>query len=379
MLGASSPSEDDESFVDLAGTWALAHGELGYLDWVSGAIRVGITKGEWDSLIALGPGPLALRSRPARLAATFTHERFHLIQVISTGFLFRTVSDLAEEVRSMLDLPARDPGDALVAAIERIKQGSLRTSERYHAILGALDESMSVGVTTRQIVEGAAFVFEHRNHRPFLTATDYRALVLDALSDGQSEYRRAFDMAADMLGDQGAYDQLPILAFAALHFQSPPLAFVLCLANARELRTKQWPPANALEWLRELVAPLKLAYLGTAGHVIERQDTLEVAPHPELSRGVVNLRYAAQQRGRESVVELMADPTLWQDPDFRNGLGPIWPPTILDGPVVHFGSDYRPELSLDEKVQQQRALSLLTWISSRLEGSTKMFRHLTRV
>ncbi|MET7735723.1 hypothetical protein ABZT02_30790 [Streptomyces sp. NPDC005402] len=195
-------------------------------DPVSGVLRVNAYRDEWNACMAVPAGQWSHDQR--MLMEGVTHEAVHFFQTATTGFMY----NLALE------------GKALVTEyIERTQNSASIYDPKMQAAIApavrdlfrSLDEPGSLDITVRDIVESQAFLVQKRSHRPEMGPKEYRAL-LEASCPGE-EYRRAFDMTADVIGDD-AFSLFSLAAWASLCFSSPTDQFVELLDVIRKRGTR---------------------------------------------------------------------------------------------------------------------------------------------
>jgi len=355
----------EQPLVKFAEYFSLDPEELGYVEWCSGALRINTNRETWLDLIHNGSGTMHITDPRLALARTFTHERYHFLQFISTGYLYKSVSMLADETMRLIGFPFSSNAE-LESAIDRFFENPPKPSFRYTKILKDLDEDRD-GLTVRSLVESAAFLYEYRSHMPFGDAASYHYEIRRLGTD--SVYRAAYDIASVALGEV-AFDALPLLTYVALCYEHPVHAFFQLLEYAK---TEWFGLTNLRRWAALAIQHVTVPFLGPAAQVAESCKSHGFMQHPEITHNVAMLATAAS-KGQCDPLILLSNPTTYRDPAMRTILGTVLPPTVLNG-VIWFPEPYRPELSFSEKQMQFNSSCLIAYMSSMIAGAGRIFRH----
>lgn len=182
----------------------LPDGVWGYLDWVTGLVRLNLTGEEY-----------ANGTRTEEFELTLNHELFHAFQICTTGYLYRLCTELLREIVRIII--AVSPEVDIFEVIERPPAGTARINELLHA----MDAANPDGITVRDLVEGYAFYGHAALHDPALKAAAFSRRLDDAPAE---EYRRAFRYCEAQLGRR-AFGIFPLLCYLSLLFRDPPDVF----------------------------------------------------------------------------------------------------------------------------------------------------------
>ena len=217
----------------------LPDGVWGYLDWVTGLVRLNLSSEEYES-----------RTRTEEFELTLNHELFHAFQICTTGYLYRLCTELLRGIVRII--VAVSPQVDIFEVIERPPTGTARIDE----LLGAMDAANADGITVRDLVEGYAFYGHAALHEPRLTARAFSGQLAAAPSE---EYRRAFRYCEERLGRR-AFGIFPLLCYLSLLFRDPPDVF--CRLHDL-LPRDRWPAKPRLfRQVIRLVDQIPAEYLG---------------------------------------------------------------------------------------------------------------------
>jgi hypothetical protein len=204
---------------------ALPPDTAAYLDWTTGILRINANYEQWFDLISRTDGgilvPTTLSSQELDLLETVTHESTHLLQIVTTGFLYSVAVELYAGIGTYVESFGSSFGeDDVLAILEHGIPAALM--EEIRSILLRLDVCGPDNVTARSIVESSAFMAQKRTHHLGLSRQKY-AQMLETQCPGP-EYRRAYDVAVQYLGDD-AFDLFPLLASLSLCTRRPEQIF----------------------------------------------------------------------------------------------------------------------------------------------------------
>jgi hypothetical protein len=275
--------------------YAVPAGVGGYLEWSSGTLFVNESLERWE----------AFRSRTAdmndprtlQFLQTITHETFHFLQIATAGFPYQFACLMFSELKEII----RPPLDE--ARLRALMHDPPPPSRRLAFLGEFLDEQGPGGITTRDIIESAAFMYEHRIHYPDISFKGYGALLHKRCP--APEYRAAYDLMEQKLGER-AFDLCLPLCFAALCFCEPNLVFSKIVEAARGLAE---PSQGHVDTIRQVcaIAAAKHAPLGTAAEVaFEGTSPFGRLSHPIYTEAVVALN---ENANNANPVELVCQPS----------------------------------------------------------------------
>lgn len=196
----------------------------GYLEWGSGILRVNCDYDDWEFI---NNNPEDTRTFATRsILATLTHETFHFLQICTSGFLYSFVCRYFDLMREYIKQEVGYPlTDEKIKTF--LKNPSGVTDEIINHI-SVLDRQGASGVTVRDIIESAAYLYEHKTHYIGLDIAGYEKLL--SQDQPPSEYYHAFHKAKEILGET-AFDNFLFAAFISLCFNRPEAVFADVLEN----------------------------------------------------------------------------------------------------------------------------------------------------
>jgi hypothetical protein len=272
-----------------------------WFDWASGIVRIETTKPEFDGALArLQPGVSVSAGDPdAQFVRAVTHEHVHLLQALTTGYLYRWGVELADILRDMVRDLVADAADE-TTLVDELRNAARRIDpkamDRYRAHLDKPDRPGPYGLTTRCIFEAHALFLELLTH--YAPTDEWEMVRLLAEAEAPGSDRVAFDLVRLWLpGD--AFRMFPALAIAALCTSDPPTYFV------RLVQSEAWSagvsePLEAVEIIALINEQAGPELIGTAAEEFERSPQ---AFHPILTPTLKELIGADFQFG-----DLLVDP-----------------------------------------------------------------------
>jgi hypothetical protein len=294
---------------------------LGYLEWSSGLLRINATLEEWTAVknrvsqTRLLDGSHPFDPRAASLIRAVTHEQFHFLQVITTGYPYSLACVVF--IRIMQHLSAAMGSD------ETLKQWVSLSNELAPPLdvqekFAELDMKSAEGLTIRYVIESAAHLYECKSHMPGLDHQRY----LDYLAAAKlpPEYRATYEAATKVVGPAAFSIFLPAAA-VALCFRWPNevLGVVLGYMDGDE---EPGALANVLNAIADLKP--RYEYLGTAVeiatgqwspgtplvHPFYTQALRSVLAHSSPERLLLLTMHPDQMKG---LAPLAAQPVLFND------------------------------------------------------------------
>ncbi len=176
----------------------------GYLDWVTGLVRINVSGDEFSG-----------SRRTTEFELTLNHELFHAFQICTTGYLYRLSMETLREIVRIISSVQRS------SDILRLIRTPPAGSATLDTLLSEIDESNNDGITVRDIVEGYAYFAHEALNDPSMSATDYSAKLVLAPS---AEYTNAFRFSVDRIGER-SFEVFPLLCYLALLFRDPTAVF----------------------------------------------------------------------------------------------------------------------------------------------------------
>lgn len=196
----------------------------GYLEWGSGILRVNCSFEDWNIINKHPDYPHSFSD--LSITATLTHETFHFLQICTSGFLYRFACQYFDLMRKFIKQEAGIP--LTDEKIKRFLKNPSGISDTIINHISVLDRPGCLGVTVRDIVESAAYLYEHKTHYINLDITGYENFLKQDLPP--KEYYYAFDKAKEILGEN-TFDNFLFAAFISLCFEHPEAVFADVLKN----------------------------------------------------------------------------------------------------------------------------------------------------
>lgn len=206
-------------------------GFLGYLEWSTGLIMLNCTSDEFrrdflkethkdiDFPLTLTLNEFRdLTNRNFDFVMTLTHETYHLIQIITTGYLYRFVCNYFSELRQMLPLPFTEE------TLAQYVDDPPRFSDELIELRSQMLKEGQRGVRVLDLVESAATLYQYQHHYPKLTPDQYDEFLLRLNVD--QEYRLAYEVGVDLLGRERAFREVMGAVAIALMFDRPQDVYV---------------------------------------------------------------------------------------------------------------------------------------------------------
>ncbi len=301
----------------------------GYLEWCSGTLFVNKTPDFWDAF-KRGLRPSESDLEIQSLLRTITHETYHFWQITTTGFAYQFAGLLFQEIRRLL-VPLVASDEAGGQRLKRLLDNPPPPSRDLAILAHSLDEPGSEGITTRDIIESAAFLYEYKTHMAPEYSNSYAySFFLKHYCPAQ-EYRRAYEFTNQTVRNAAlAFDSYLTLSVAALYFDKPHEAFKDVLDVANDLKPSFDPEyrATSLKAITEQVAG-KHRLLGSAADVAFKGTSRFRASHPVYTAAVRALDDVTGRTGKHSVdlvaglerldhtlAEAMIQPLLLKDGQF---------------------------------------------------------------
>lgn len=227
----------------------------GFLDWVTGLVRVNLTSDQFSG-----------SERTEQFELTLNHELFHAFQICTTGYMYRLSMELLREVVRII-----------ISTSEKLDLDKLiRTpppcSSKLDGLLTEIDRANTDGITARDLIEGYAYYGHEALHNPALDAPEYARRLAGAPG---ATYTNAFRYSQQRTNG-ATFELFPLFCYLALLFRDPPNVFCK-LHDLLPLPLRSGIPSGQLR--REIVKLLDqipAEYLG----VPCQEPALYTAPNP---------------------------------------------------------------------------------------------------
>lgn len=181
----------------------------GYLDWVTGVLRLNCTLDEYDQVLN-GDNP-----EFDIYWETIVHETIHFFQIVSSGFLYKYVTEIGWLFLS----DKRFLGD-IVKLLYEISNNKFTISKIYE-----IYEKRHNGLAVIDLVEGHAFYCHKRALNKFNRKTETETVYKPYKG---TVYHKAYDYLYNIIGEN-AYFMFSQIVFLSLCFTNPVSTYVrLC-------------------------------------------------------------------------------------------------------------------------------------------------------
>jgi hypothetical protein len=184
--------------------YRLPDGVWGYLDWVTGLVRVNVSSHEFSG-----------SKRTEQFELTLNHELIHAFQICTTGYLYRLGTELLREVVRIILSVSANPD---VFELIRTPPPS---SVKIDTLLFEIDCANTDGITVRDLVEGYAYYAHEALQDVALSGATYARRLAAAPA---REYANAFRYSEQRINER-AFEVFPLLCYLALLFRDPPDVF----------------------------------------------------------------------------------------------------------------------------------------------------------
>jgi len=180
----------------------------GFLEWATGIIRLNLTQEDFDSM-------LSNVIEEGDFRESLNHEYFHLLQISTSGYLYYFVTELLVDIipywKTALTGQAKGM-DIFKSTVENIPELNKKIKNRFAEI----DKPNKNGITTRQIIEGWAFLFQKNQINPLISADSFK----NELKYYESDYSASYHFLETIFQDK-AKDYLPLISYISLCFNNP--------------------------------------------------------------------------------------------------------------------------------------------------------------
>jgi hypothetical protein len=207
------PTKPEPDF-ELAPFLHLPANTFAFLEWCTGVLRINLTTNEYKQR-------LNHPQQRAELEEFIHHERFHMLQIVTSGFLYHFTTELVKDILPFWKnaLAENTKGRMLFyKTISTIPDLSPAVRKKF----GALAQEDADGLSINALIEGAALFYQK-------TASYPPELIIDELRLATSylpqEYTSAFRYASKHLETASILQHFAELTHLALCFQQPVAAF----------------------------------------------------------------------------------------------------------------------------------------------------------
>jgi hypothetical protein len=176
----------------------------GFLDWVTGLIRINLTSDQFSG-----------SERTEQFELTLNHELFHAFQICTTGYMYRLCMELLREICRIIISTGK------TLDLNKLIRTPPPSSSTLDASLTEIDRANSDGITARDLIEGYAHYSHEALQNPALDALDYARSL--AAAPGHT-YTNAFSYSEQRIGAE-TFELFPLLCYLALLFRDPPSVF----------------------------------------------------------------------------------------------------------------------------------------------------------
>ncbi|MDO9111600.1 MAG: hypothetical protein Q7U40_13150, partial [Desulfatirhabdiaceae bacterium] len=269
----------------------------GYLEWGTGILRVNCSFDDWEFIIKHPDGARSFATRS--IIATLTHETFHFLQICTSGFLYsfacRYFDLMIKYIKQEAGYPLTD------VRIKAFLNNPSGVTEDIINHISVLDRPGSSDVTVRDIIESAAYLYEHKTHYIDLDIAGYEKLLSQDLPP--KEYYHAFHKAKEILGET-VFDNYLFAAFISLCFSQPEVVFTDVLKNIAKHNLIYRDGKDIPKFISAIQSLFSVhSALGSAAEVALHKGSQ--FRHPVYNNAILSLNETAD---RYSPIALVVDP-----------------------------------------------------------------------
>lgn len=202
---------------------------LGFLEWSSGVLWINMDSDlylEW------------IREKDDRkdyIDEAIYHELYHGLQVATTGYMNYYSSIFLKEIlidhKSKISLINRT-SNQFCDWFDHLYDEDLQIGNNARTILEKLDDTSECGVSTREIIEGSAYLWQKSIIKHGLTYIEFKRKLKYAPS---TDYTNAFTYLESIVGED-AFTLLHAISFASLCFLEPHTVFPLICDKVKNVK-----------------------------------------------------------------------------------------------------------------------------------------------
>lgn len=270
--------------IDLSGHFPLPANVLGYLSLDAGMLRVNATA---EEMLITSP----ISQRCVDLFLTRIHETYHLLQMITCGYLYGVACVSTSHIMNVVfDTLGTDPSTWTWDRVSRLLATPPPLPPESSRILNQLSSCNGGPVSVIDIVESSALFFEAHALLPQDEwSLDSYLSFLKKRYASMPEYRRAFEFAAPILGAE-QWDLFLYAAVVSLCSFHPTRTFPLAVQLVRD-GGRPASLADCEDFALRIGRALskEARFVGTAGEMISGgvHDTHMMHPYFTLYRRMI--------------------------------------------------------------------------------------------
>lgn len=221
-----------------------------FLEWTTGVIRINLSHDEYLKINSN-------QCEQQEYEETLKHEFYHLLQISTSGYLYFFVTELLVDIIPFWRNAMIEEGKG-IDIFKKILLDIPELNEKIKNKFSEIDIENKNGVTTRQIIEGSAFLFQKIYAIKDITPQKYQK----ELTYYDKDYNNSYEFLSNLIGDK-AFTYLPMVSFISLCFIKPHDLFDdICNLLAEKLKDKKEVSLEELLVISESLRG-KHYYLGT--------------------------------------------------------------------------------------------------------------------
>lgn len=192
-------------FIEYCNSTELPDGVWGYLDWLTGFLRVNTDESMWYQ-----------EKWPDSFLDTITHELAHAFQISVCGYMHNFSIKALKLLKQTLPPLPIDNFDDLLANIQLLDNGSLLRH------FNQLDYKSKEEISIKFLIESMAYFIHKKNIYPNLTHNEYKKHHLGHMGN---EYKKTYLFLESFIGEY-TFIVFDKVIFTALCFEQPVIVFL---------------------------------------------------------------------------------------------------------------------------------------------------------
>jgi hypothetical protein len=321
---------------------ALPDSVWGYFEWLTGTVRINRDLDSFDLNTIIS-------QNDSGFCETYYHEMFHCCQICTSGFLYYYVAHFLQAIIPIWRQLTEEGVTEQRIATQVIGNVIDKTPDLPNAIVkmfAHLDEKNVVtGLTTRDIVEGQAFLIQKCMVNDTLS---HEAFLNICAAEQFDIYTKAYAIVTDIFEDY-AFQIFNIIVSESLNYLEPQEVFhIICTSIKTMLDTGTFLE-DAILHIRIETSKNHL-YLGNSSQVTQNNiKNQEINPFYTANISFLN---SIGRRKGISMEMMMRDPTVW----FKDNITKMDTLILLNPARVYhqskmkkwrvFGKKYNPNIRL---------------------------------
>ncbi len=311
----------------------------GFFEWTTGSLRINLSFEDFkeDNLDPF---------EEATLKETLDHEMFHCYQILTTGYLYhlsgRILADILELTREYVLEVLKDKTST--STFFKVLTEELIVSSNFQRFYEELDLLNPHGISSRDIVEGSAYLFQKRNKKKDLNEQEFEKQLKYSPSP---DYSRTYRYARQVIEDF-TLKKFQVISYISLLFLRPHEVFPkLCKGfNGVDISSEK---------IKRLIEPMleNERYLGTSWEFTKKYMKGNV--NPVYADSLHQITEIANSNYAGNFYELMSSVIEWHDDNYKKINRPL---IFNSGIAVEFEN-----IRLDNSKTDKKLLLIIAGLS----------------